>query len=212
MDDPVIFQPRRFPIVPIVTIDNAHHARATASALLEGGITCAEITLRTPDALRALEHMASVEGFTVGAGTVLDVADVHRSIDHGARFVVTPGLNRDVVAAARNRDVAIVPGTATPTEILTARSMGLHLVKVFPVATLGGVAYIDALGGPFADMTFMPSGGVGPADIAAYLARPCVAAIGVSWIAAREAIDTGDYAGITTAAASAVAAQSKAPK
>lgn len=192
------------PIVPIITINDVAVARDVARALLAGGIPYAEVTLRTEASLPAIEAMAAEEGFIVGAGTVNDVVDVRRCFDAGARFIVTPGLDDAVAEACLRQSVPIVPGTATPTEMLRARVMGIQIVKVFPAQQLGGPQYIDAISAPLHDMQFFPSGGVSPHNLSAYLQIPSVFAVGASWIAPRFAIAAGDMAGITRVALDAV--------
>lgn len=182
------------PIVPVITIDDPADAVPLARALLRGGIACAEITLRTDTALDALRAVAErIDGFTVGAGTVLDVADVDAAVDAGAAFVVSPGLDADVVGRAHARGVDAIPGVATATEVQAAKRLGLTRLKLFPADVLGGLALIDRLSGPFPDIRFLPSGGIGPANAAEYARHPGVFAIGGSWMAPRDLIAQGGF-------------------
>jgi len=192
-------------IVPVVVIDEAAQAMDVATALLDGGITCAEITLRTPAGVAALAAISALDGFTVGAGTVLTPAQVDECVDAGARFIVSPGLDEQVVARALELGVAVIPGVATATEIQRALRVGVDHVKFFPANHLGGLPAIDALSAPFPGVRFMPSGGVGEANALDYLGHPAVFAIGGSWMVGRSAIAAGDFEGIRAASAAATA-------
>ncbi|KZE42789.1 bifunctional 4-hydroxy-2-oxoglutarate aldolase/2-dehydro-3-deoxy-phosphogluconate aldolase [Microbacterium sp. T32] len=185
---------RAFPIVPVIVCDRPELAVDLAHALHDGGVDCAEITLRTPRALDVLAAMtaAAPPGFVVGAGTVLEAAQVDRVADAGAAFVVSPGFDDDVVDHARTRGLHVLPGVASATEVQRARRAGLSAVKLFPADLLGGPAAINALAAVFADTGFVPSGGVGPHNAADYLAHPAVPAVSGSWLAPRAEIATGD--------------------
>jgi len=193
-------------IVPVVVIDDPIHAVPLARALHAGGIGCAEITLRTDAGLPSIAAIArEVPGFLVGAGTVLDRADAERAVAAGARFVVSPGLDPDVVDAARAHGLDVVPGVATPTEVQTAVALGLDRLKLFPAGVLGGLALIDALRGPFPDVQYLPSGGVGPGNAAEYARHPGVFAISGSWMAPRALIAQGAFDDIERLAREAAA-------
>lgn len=179
-------------IIPVVVIDDAAVAPDVASALAAGGIRCAEITLRTPAGLAALALSADVPHFLVGAGTVLTAEDVERCASAGARFIVSPGFDDDVVARARSLGLAVLPGVATPTEIQRALRAGIDVLKFFPADRLGGLATISAFSGPFPDVRFVPSGGVNPGNAVEYLNHPGVFAISGSWMVPRDAIRAGD--------------------
>ena len=183
-------------MLPVVVIDDASVARPMAEALIAGGIRCAEITLRTPAGLEAIREASQVDGFLVGAGTVLTTQQVDACVDAGAHFIVSPGLDSDVVARAGTHDVAMIPGVATATELQRAVQLGLSLLKIFPVASLGGPAFLSALAGPFPDVRFVPSGGVSLESAADYLAVPSVAAISGSWLTPRSALLDRDFATI----------------
>lgn len=180
-------------IVPVVVIDDAGMAQDLAAALLQGGVPRAEITLRTPAAVSAMAAMAAVDGFTVGAGTVLSTDDVERCVDAGARFIVSPGLDPRVVEHSHSRGVVAIPGVATATELQTAAALGLTAVKFFPAERLGGLGMIDALRGPFPGVRFMPSGGITAAQAATYLAHPAVFAVGGSWMVSRTTLNSGNF-------------------
>ncbi|WP_353807572.1 bifunctional 4-hydroxy-2-oxoglutarate aldolase/2-dehydro-3-deoxy-phosphogluconate aldolase [Agromyces sp. SYSU T00194] len=186
-------------IVPVVVIDDAARAPGLVAALAEGGIRCAEITMRTDAGIDAMREASAAlpEGFLVGAGTVLTGADVERAVDAGARFIVSPGLDDEVLARCASLDVPVVPGVATATEVQRALRAGLDRLKLFPAGVLGGLAMISALAGPFPQVRFLPSGGVGPANAAEYAASPHVFAVSGSWMAPRELIAAGDWDEIT---------------
>ena len=181
-------------VVPVVVIDDAARAPDLVSALWAGGIGCAEITLRTDDGLAALAGAASaIPEFLLGAGTVLTAEQVDRSVDAGARFIVSPGFDDEVVARAQERGVAVLPGIATATELMRARRAGLTHVKFFPAVPLGGVAALTALAGPFGDVRFLPSGGISLVDAPGFLALDSVFAVSGSWMASRAMIAGGSF-------------------
>jgi len=184
-------------IVPVIVLDDAADAGPLADALLAGGIDCAEITLRTPAGLAAVQALAHRDDILVGAGTVLTAAQTDEAVAAGARFVVSPGLGLDVVSRAQQLGVAVLPGVATATELQTAAAAGLGAVKFFPAGALGGLGMLDALAGPFPGMRFMPSGGVTAENAADYLAHPSVFAVGGSWMVPRTLIGAGRFAEIT---------------
>lgn len=196
----------RHRIVPVVVCADAAHADGLADALVTGGLPVAEVTLRTAAALDTIRVMSARGDLVVGAGTVLTAAQVDLAAQAGATFVVSPGLDAQVVAQARARGLAVLPGCLTPTEIMAALALDLTTVKFFPAATFGGVAAIQALSAPFGEVRVVPTGGVAPADLAAYLALPAVAAVGGSWMVPADAIAAGDFDRIAALTAAAVAA------
>ena len=171
-------------ILPVVVLDRAEDAVPLAEALVRGGIDCAEITLRTPAGLPGIGMLRDLAGFTVGAGTVLTVADVKACVAAGARFMVSPGFDRDVVWASLEAGVDAIPGVATASEIMAGVAMGLTVLKCFPAEQLGGPGWIKAVRGPFPEVRFVPSGGVSAENAASY-AGEGVAALGTSWVAPR---------------------------
>jgi 2-dehydro-3-deoxyphosphogluconate aldolase/(4S)-4-hydroxy-2-oxoglutarate aldolase len=181
-------------IVPVLVIDDAGFAVDAAAALAAGGIGCVEITLRTPAALAAITAVADAGTTLVGVGTVTTPDDVARAADAGARFVITPGVDRDVIDACLERGLDILPGAATATDVMAVLRSGLGAVKLFPADLLGGVDMISALAGPFPDVAFVPSGGVSPLNLAAYLGHPNVPAVSGSWMASRQLLASRDVA------------------
>lgn len=179
-------------VVPVVVIDDASIAVGLASALTEGGLPCAEITLRTSAALDAIREITGRSDLLVGAGTVTSARQVDEAVDAGARFIVSPGFGEDVVTRARELGVLAIPGVATASELQAAASVGLDAVKIFPVELLGGVRAIRALSAPFPGMHFMPSGGVRLENSSEYLNDDAVFAIAGSWMVPRSALASGD--------------------
>ena len=192
-------------IVPVVTIDDAAAAADLADALAAGGLRCAEITLRTASGLDAIRAVAGRDDFLVGAGTVLSTDDVDRAVDAGARFLVSPGYDDEVVERAMARSVTIVPGIATATELQRAMRAGLGAVKVFPAEHLGGPGVLRALSAPFPAVRFMPSGGIRRDNMLDYLDVPTAFAVGGSWMVPREEVSRRDIDTIRALTADAVA-------
>jgi 2-dehydro-3-deoxyphosphogluconate aldolase/(4S)-4-hydroxy-2-oxoglutarate aldolase len=180
------FLPDAGRVVPVVTIDDASQAEPLAVALSRGGINSAEITLRTPAGLAAIERLAGLDGFTVGAGTVLDRATFDAAVGAGAAFVVSPGFDDGVWAARQRTGIPVIPGIATATEAQRAVNAGATVVKFFPAATSGGLPAVRALSAVFPQLSFMPTGGITLGDLGSWLATPAVVAVGGSWIAPRE--------------------------
>lgn len=174
---------RRCPVVPVVVIDSADDAVPLGEALLAGGIDVIEVTLRTAAGIAAIRQLAdALPALHVGAGSVLVPDQVDEVVAAGARFVVSPGLSVNVLARSRDLGVPALPGIATSSELMTAVGLGLTEVKFFPASLLGGPAGIKALAAPFTAVSFMPSGGVNPGNMADYLAISAVPAISGSWM------------------------------
>ncbi len=192
-------------LVPVVVLDDAAAADPLAAALVAGGLPVAEVTFRTEAAADAIRAMADRGDMLVGAGTVLSAAQVDQAVAAGASFVVSPGLSRAVVERCKEHGVLALPGAVTATEIQAALELGLTTVKFFPAGTSGGAAAIAALAAPFGGLRFVPTGGIGPANLDEYLAVPAVAAVGGSWMVPRAAVAAGDFAEITRLTAEAVA-------
>lgn len=191
-------------IVPVVVLDEASDAEPLAEALVAGGLPVAEVTFRTAAAPEAIRAMAARGDMIVGAGTVLTPAQVDQAVDAGATYIVSPGTSVAVVDRAREHGVAVLPGAVTPTEIQAALELGFEVLKFFPAGTYGGVSALTALTAPFGGVRFVPTGGVGVANLRDYLALSCVAAVGGSWMVPASAIRTGDFAAIQKLTADAV--------
>lgn len=192
-------------VIPVVVIDDWATAPGLGEALIAAGLPVAEITFRTGAAVRAVELLARDSRLTVGAGTVLGEADVDRALAAGARFIVSPGFDAGVVRRCREHGVAVVPGVATPSEAMAALREGLGTVKLFPAQPLGGLRWLNALAAPFPGLRFVPTGGIGPAELAEYARHPAVAAVGGSWITPRSLLRPDGFSTITRLAAEAVA-------
>ncbi|WP_340374339.1 bifunctional 4-hydroxy-2-oxoglutarate aldolase/2-dehydro-3-deoxy-phosphogluconate aldolase [Streptomyces sp. SS7] len=191
-------------ILPVLTVPDRAMASPLADALVAGGARCAEVTLRTPEAEPVLRAMAAHGGLAVGAGTVLTPEQAERAVAAGARFVVSPGYDEEVVATCRELGVPVVPGVATATELMRALRAGLDTVKLFPAESLGGPPTLRALAAPFPGMRFVPTGGIDASRMAAYLADPAVLAVGGGWPATPALLERGDYATIRRLTAEAV--------
>jgi len=185
-------------IVPVVVLDDAAHALPTADALVAGGVQVMEITLRTPAALEAIATVARERPqMLVGAGTVLTLEQCQRSVGAGARFIVSPGFSREIVGWCQENGVVVLPGCATPTDIMAALELGIRAVKFFPADVYGGAQALKALSGPFGDVRFVPTGGVDAQNISQYSALPSVLAVGGSWMCAKADIAAGRFEKIT---------------
>lgn len=191
-------------LVPVVALDAAEDAAPLADALCEGGLPCAEITLRTEAALDAIRKLSSRADFLLGAGTVHGVEQAQAAVDAGARFVVTPGFNPRTVTWCLENHVPIFPGIATPTDLELALEHGLDVVKFFPAETLGGVNTLRAFSGPYGGIRFMPTGGVSATNLPDYLKLPCVLACGGSWMVRPELIRDGRFDEVCRLTAEAV--------
>ena len=192
-------------LVPLVVLDDATDAVPMAKALVEGGIPVAEVTFRTDAAADVIRAMVEqVPEILVGAGTVHTVAQAQTAVEAGAKFIVTPGFQPDVVRWCVEHQVDIVPGTAVPSDIEQAISFGLSVCKFFPAEAYGGVKTLKALKGPYADIRFMPTGGVSLDNMNDYLALSNVAAVGGSFMTPSAAVKAKDWAKVTEACRTAL--------
>ena len=193
------------PVVPLVQADEPAVAVNTSRALAAGGLKVVEVVFRTDRALECLQAVADeIPDIVAGAGTVLNAEQASAALDNGAKFIVSPGLDDGVVEFARQRGVPIYPGIVTPSELQRAFNLGLDTVKFFPASIAGGVPALKALASVFRSMRFMPTGGVGPENLADYLSIPAVIACGGSWLTPADAIAAGNFDSITKLAAEAV--------
>jgi 2-dehydro-3-deoxyphosphogluconate aldolase / (4S)-4-hydroxy-2-oxoglutarate aldolase len=193
-------------VVPVITLARPEQGVPVAEALLAGGLTCAEITFRSDAAAAAIEMIRSrVPALLVGAGTILTTAQADAAIAAGASFLVAPGFNPAIVDHVLARGIPMLPGVCTPSEIEQALARGLHLVKFFPAAAMGGVAYLRALAGPYPMVRYVPTGGITAGDVAGYLALPSVVAVGGTWLAASDLVAAGAWETIRGLASEAAA-------
>jgi len=194
------------PVIPVLTVERAEDAAPLAQALVAGGLPVLEVTLRTPVAIEAIERMIeAAPGAIVGAGTVLNAADYERAAKAGAKFIVSPGLTQPLLEASRQYALPLLAGIATASDLMRGLDAGLDRFKFFPAENVGGPAAIKALGGPFGDVRFCPTGGVTAQNAPAYLALPNVLCVGGGWVAPSDAIKAGDWGRITALAKAAAA-------
>ncbi|NEJ57824.1 2-dehydro-3-deoxy-phosphogluconate aldolase [Rhizobium leguminosarum] len=194
------------PVVPVLIVDDAKSAVPLARALVAGGLKAIEITMRTPAALEAVRAVAAeVEGAEVGAGTILNVAHWEAAVAAGSKFIVSPGTTQELLDAAADSDVPLLPGAATASEVMALREEGYQALKFFPAEQAGGAAYLKALSSPLAGTLFCPTGGISLKNADDYLSLPNVICVGGSWVAPKELVAAGDWAGITKLAAEAAA-------
>jgi len=173
---------RTAPVIPVLVVDDAAHARPIAEALVAGGLSVLEVTLRTPAALEVIAEMRAVPGAIVGAGTVLNEADMRASIDAGARFIVSPGLTDPLGKAAIASGIPFLPGIANAGDIMRGLDMGLSHFKFFPAEASGGLAALKALAAPFHQCLFCPTGGITATTAPNWLALDPVLCVGGSWV------------------------------
>lgn len=203
MSQSVLQQISEFGIVPLVTLDDPNDAVPLAKALVAGGIPVAEVTFRTAAGAESIKRMAQeVPEILVGAGTVHTIDQAKQTLDNGGKFIITPGFNREVVEWCCKNNIEVCPGTVVPSDIEEAMNFGLKTVKFFPAEAYGGINTLKALAGPFADMKFVPTGGVGLNNLNDYLALPNVAAVGGSFIPPSKLVKAKDWDGITALAQS----------
>ena len=180
---------RTAPVIPVLVVDDARHARPLAEALVSGGLTVLEVTLRTPAALDVIREMAKVEGAVVGAGTVLNARDLEASLDAGARFIVSPGLTEPLGREAVAAGIPFLPGIANAGDIMRGLDLGLNRFKFFPAEASGGLKALQALAAPFHEVRFCPTGGITLDTAAAWLAHPSVLCVGGSWLVPKGAVE-----------------------
>ena len=198
-------------IVPVVVIDEPADAPDLARALLAGGLPIAELTFRTAGAVAAIQAVArDCPEVLVGAGSVVLPEQVDAAVEVGARFIVSPGIDDDVVMRAQQLRVAVLPGCATPSDLMRARRLGLDLVKFFPAEAVGGLAMLAAIAAPFPGMRFVPTGGIDARNMATYLADPRVAAVGGSWMVKPPLLAARDWEAVSRLAREAVTAAADA--
>lgn len=193
---------RTGPVIPVVELGKPEQAAPLARALLAGGIRVMEITLRSGAALEGIRRIAQeLPEMLVGAGTVLNPDDLRSVAQAGGRFAISPGLTPALFAAAHNGPIPLIPGVATPSELMLAQERGFTALKFFPAEAAGGVRMLKSLHGPFPKITFCPTGGIGEGNYQDYLALANVACVGGSWLAPPELIEQGDWDSISRLAA-----------
>jgi len=191
-------------LIPVIVLEDARGGPDLAHALVAGGLRCAEVTMRTGAAIEAIRLMSQQPDLLVGAGTVLNRSQVDDAVEAGARFIVSPGFSASVVNHCRELGVPVMPGIATPTELMAALDYDLDTVKFFPAEQNGGVAALRALAAPFRSVRFVPTGGITAEKLTGYLALPSVLAVGGSWMVEAALLAAGDWSAVTARTAAAV--------
>jgi len=194
------------PVIPVIVLHRVQDAVPLAEALLAGGVRVLEVTMRTPVALQCIAAIAkALPQALVGAGTIRSAADAQAAMDAGSCFAVSPGYTTEVGAACRRIGLPLLPGVATASEVMAAQADGLSFLKFFPAQQAGGIAMLKALGGPFPDIAFCPTGGISLATAPQFLALSNVKVCGGSWLTPADAVAAGDWARITRLAREAQA-------
>jgi 2-dehydro-3-deoxyphosphogluconate aldolase/(4S)-4-hydroxy-2-oxoglutarate aldolase len=197
---------RKSGILPVVTADSVDEARKLSAALLKGGLTAIELTLRTPAALDALVALKKeLPGIAVGMGTVLTIEQMQKCIELGADFLVTPGTPPELADALAKAPIPVVPGGATPTEFLSLMARGFRVCKLFPATAVGGLAMLKGLAGPMAELKICPTGGITEDTAAEFLSQPNVVCIGGSWMVPKNWLKAGEWDKVEASAAKAAA-------
>ena len=183
-----------FGVVPVVVLDDVKDALPLAKALTEGGLPCAEITFRTEAAEESIKVMAEAyPDMVVGAGTVLTIEQVNAAVKAGAKFIVSPGFDPEIVDYCLEKEIPIFPGCVTPSEVAQAVKRGLKVVKFFPAEPAGGVAMIKAMAAPYHQLRFMPTGGIGTLNLKDYLEFDKIICCGGSWMVKGDLIRNGEF-------------------
>ncbi len=193
-------------VVPVVVLEDAKDAEPLAKALCEGGLPCAEVTFRTAAAEESIRRMSKAfPEMLVGAGTVLTVEQVDRAVAAGAKFIVSPGFDPEIVDYCLSKNIPVFPGCVTPSEVAQAVKRGLRVVKFFPAGQFGGVATIKALAAPYVGLKFMPTGGVSAKNLREHLECSAIVACGGTWMVKADLIKAGDFEKIKALTAEAAA-------
>ena len=194
-----------FRVLPVITVQDVDSTVALARALREGGMKALEVTLRTEGALEAITAVReTLPDLVIGSGTVTRPEELHAAIDAGCSFHVSPGLTPRLLDAAREAGVNMLPGVATPSEVMLAMEYGLECLKLFPAVAVGGIGLLKALAGPFPGMSFCPTGGLNPDNFRNFLALPNVLCCGGTWMVAPELVREGQWNTITVLASQAM--------
>ncbi len=192
-------------LVPVIKLNDPEKAVPLAKALAKGGIPVAEVTFRAAGADKAIANIAKeLPDILVGAGTVVTIEQVKKAVDAGAKYIISPGFDPEVVGYCVENGIPVTPGCTNPSEVSVATKMGLEIVKFFPAEAAGGLKVLKALSGPFPKMKFIPTGGIGPDNLNDYLAFPKIVACGGSWMVPEKMVDSEDWDGITALAEEAV--------
>jgi len=188
------------PVIPVLVVERVEDALPIARALVAGGLRALEVTLRTPAALDVIREMAQVEGAVVGAGTVVNVAQLDAVLEVGAKFIVSPGLTSSLAREVIASETPYLPGVANAGDIMRGMDLGLSRFKFFPAETSGGIPALKALAAPFYEARFCPTGGITEASAPEWLAQPFVKCVGGSWVVPKGAIDVAQIEALARAA------------
>ena len=193
-------------VIPVVVLNDVKDAEPLAKALCEGGLPCAEVTFRTSAAAEAIKIMTdNFPSMCVGAGTVLTIDQVNRAVKAGAKFIVSPGFDPEIVDYCLENNIPVLPGCITPSEVAQAVKRGLKVVKFFPAEQAGGIAMIKAMAAPYTMVKFMPTGGINTKNLADYLSCDKILCCGGSWMVKGDMIKAGEFDKITAMTKEAVA-------
>lgn len=192
------------PVIPVLVVEDSDSAKDLGSALVTGGLSVLEVTLRTEAALAAITAMRDILGSIVGAGTVLSPEDVQKAVDAGAQFAVSPGVTDTLIAACEKYHLPLLPGASTASEAMSLLERGYTVQKFFPAQAAGGVPFLKSLAAPLPHITFCPTGGITLETAKDYLCLPNVSCVGGSWLAPAEAIQQQDWDTITRLAQTSV--------
>lgn len=204
--DSIMKQFKKIGIIPVVVLDDAKDAAPLAEALCEGGLPCAEVTFRTAAAADVIRIMSEkYPEMLVGAGTVLTKEQVDKAVECGAKFIVSPGLNPEIVKYCISKGIPITPGTQTPSEMEQALELGLEVVKFFPAEPAGGLKMIKAVAAPYVGLQFMPTGGISASNVRDYLKFDRIIACGGSWMVKADLVKEGKFDEIKALTAEAAA-------
>ncbi|MBV1909277.1 MAG: bifunctional 4-hydroxy-2-oxoglutarate aldolase/2-dehydro-3-deoxy-phosphogluconate aldolase [Kangiellaceae bacterium] len=185
-------------VVPVIVINKIEEAIPLANALVAGGLKVLEVTLRTPIAIEAIKEIKNnVNGAVVGSGTVINTQTLDASMEAGADFIVSPGTTSELIAAAKQNNAPLLPGVASPSEVMNLLNQGFNSLKFFPAAAAGGVNMLKSIGGPLPQATFCPTGGINLANANDYLSLPNVACVGGTWMLDKQLIADGNWEEIT---------------
>ena len=197
---------KEYGVVPVVVLNDAKDALPLAKALVEGGLACAEVTFRTDAAEESIRLMSEAyPEMLVGAGTVLTIDQVKRAVKAGAKFIVSPGFDPEIVDYCLENNIPVLPGCITPSEVAQAVKRGLKVVKFFPAEQAGGIAMIKAMAAPYTMVKFMPTGGINAKNLADYLSCDKILCCGGSWMVKGDMIKAGEFDKITAMTKEAVA-------
>ena len=204
--NPILEQLSRFGVVPVVVLNDAKDAEPLAKALCDGGLPCAEVTFRTAAAEESIRTMTEkYPEMLVGAGTVLTTEQVDRAVAAGAKFIVSPGFDPEIVDYCLEKEILVLPGCVTPSEVAQGVKRGLKVLKFFPAEQYGGVATIKAMAAAYVGIQFMPTGGINPKNVKDYLACDKIFACGGSWMVKGDMIEAGEFDKIEALTKEAVA-------